>query len=244
MVNSNVAGSKLGQDSIQNIFENQQKQAYADYLDRMPKSGMSAAEKFRTPLEGSDGWYYDYNPETRQWVKTDVPVSKKKLEYGQGSPPYAPVIVMGANGPEVQAFNKGQGTVKPVVPQGQTPPISAEAARKATETQAKEDKRVVELGDKIEGKVIDKTTKKPVGATAAEVEEFNQKSNTPYAYIVEQEVKKGWFSNDVIEKYTKRPLPAGVTASKAYNGYKNFTAKGGKGSFDAYIYALEQEMSK
>jgi hypothetical protein len=240
-----VAGSKLGQDSIQNIFENQQKQAYADYLDRMPKAGQTAAEKFRTPLEGSDGWYYDYNPETRQWVKTDVPVSKKKLDYGPpGGFPNTPVIVVGPNGPEVQSFNKGSGRVNPAVPQGQAPPIQAEAARKAAETQAKEDKRVVELGDKIEGKVIDKTTKKPMGATAAEVEEFNQKSNTPYAYIVEQEVKKGWFSNDTTEKYTKRPLPAGVTASGAYKGYKNFTAKGGKGSFDAYIYALEQEMSK
>jgi hypothetical protein len=260
-VNSNVAGGKLAQDSIQNIFENQQKMAYADYLDRLPQDQRAAAEKFRTPLEGGDKFYWDYNKDTQQWEKTPVPVAAKKTEfpphYGASMPykessmlvdgvPTA-VIFDSAGARYLDAVTKKDITEKvrplPGNAGGLTPVKPAAEQAKAG---ANEDKRVVELADKIEGKVIDKTTRKPMVATAAEIEEFNQKSNTPYAYIVEEEVKKNLITPGVTktEKFTKRPLPPGVTAATAHKGYKAFLAKGGKGSFDDYIYALEQEMSK
>jgi len=246
MTNSNVAGGNLAQNSIQNIFENVSKMAYSDYLDRLPQDKLPKDPNAKL-VEGGDGFYWEHNPVTGAIRKTDIPVSQKKLQYGTGagSPPYAPVVIINptTGQPEVQGFNKRTGDVKPP-PEGTTPPVSAEASRKAAVDQTKTDRRVTELADLIEGKVVDKATKKPKAATAAEVEEFNQKAETPFAYVVEKKTKKGIFSNSEVEEFIKRPLPNGVTAKSAYKGYKNFLDKGGKGSFDAYIYALEQEMGK
>lgn len=244
---TNVAGGGLAQNSIQNIFENVQKMAYSDYLDRLPQD-KAFAEKFRTPLEGSDGWYYDYNPQTKKWEKTDVPVSKKKLEYGPtGGFPNVPVIVYNpqTQQPEVQSFDKGTGAVKPTVPKGQPPPISAEAQRKQAETEAKEDKRVAELDTIIQGLKIDKDSqnkKKFVASTQSHIDEFNAKASTPYIYSMDEVTTPtlGGFSSKTEIKPVKRDLPPGITASMATKAYKLFLKSGRTGEFDDFVYELQQ----
>ena len=52
MAQTNVAGGKLGQESIQNMFENAQKMAYSDYLDRMPVEKNIKPTQEWYPIEG------------------------------------------------------------------------------------------------------------------------------------------------------------------------------------------------
>jgi hypothetical protein len=260
-VAGNVAGGKLAQDSVQNIFENASKMAYADYLDRLPQAHAQNKEvgKFTNPTYNKETgtiWVIDQNTAEAKDTKI-VPdnelLAKLKLG-GAGAMPFRQLSGYDKDGnPVFGVVNQGSGAITGPTnqPGSPLPTAPTQAVQKDKEQLAKDNARATALADKIEGKVIDKATRKPIGATSAEVSEFNQSANTPYVYVIDKTVKKGWFSNDVVETYTKQELPPGVTAAKAYSGYKNYIAKGGQikvdpgqDPFKVYIYNLTQAMNK
>jgi hypothetical protein len=256
-VAGNVAGGKLAQDSIQNIFENSQKMAYSDYLDRLPqahapKVEKAFADKFENPTYNKDtGTIWVINQldgkAVDTGIKPDNELLQKLKQGGAGAAPYAPVIVIGADGqPTVQGFNKRTGTVPPPQP-GVVPPVSAEAARKQGVEVAKEDKRVAELDTTIQGLKIDKDSKdrkKFVASTQSHLDEFNEKATSPYVYVMDEVTDKGIAGTGIMAKTEIKPvqraLPPGMDAATATKAYKVFLKNGRTGTFDNFVYELQQ----
>lgn len=83
---TDIAGQKVANDSVQNIFENATKMAYSDYLDANRKL---LKDQFRTPLVSNDT-YWDFNPTTRQWYDTGVEAPVTKIGFRPESGPKMP----------------------------------------------------------------------------------------------------------------------------------------------------------
>jgi hypothetical protein len=206
--------------------------AYADYLDRMPKAGMTAAEKFRTPLEGADGFYYDYVPETRSWVKTNVPVTHKKLE---GSPPLAYQFFPGADGTWIKGNRVGGGMEEAKPPPGKTLPSSAEQTRKDVAQEAKlsesDAKELETLDSTLRGEFKDKN-KNTIKPTVAHADRYNALSLNSEAVFVKQVPGMIYGTN---EKVVRKPIANGIPARTAWKAFKFYQEEGGPGTFEQFI---------
>jgi len=210
------------------------KMAYSDYLDRLPQNQRAAADKFRPPLEG-DKFYWDYDKEKKQWVRTPVPVGAKKVDYaptgGSGGGNYF-FTGLDANGNPIQyvAPKKGPPNAQPVkTPEGETVPV-AEPVRKLEADRAKfsesDAKELEEISQLFNGKLKDKQGNK-LSYTPAHIARFNQLSKDSFAFEHSEPSKiySGLAPTKTVVQVPRQDLNV---------MYKFFTEQGGKGTIEQF----------
>lgn len=234
-VATNVAGSKLLQDSVQNIFENNQKQAYTDYLDRLPQDKLQVDRWEHIP--GGDGFYWIKDKNTGEIKKTDIPVAKRVLEHSPGGTAgMAPKVVQGfdANGNPVYGFAdpRTKTITQPSNQPGAAPPVTpgklpTEAA-KLSEAEAKE----LEMTDAILRGTYKDKNRNTVKFNQEHATRYNQLSTQPEAVFVKKVPGKIYGTN---EEVVRKPIPGNLPVREAYKQFQFFTREGGRGSFEDFI---------
>lgn len=216
MAQTNVAGGKLGQESIQNMFENAQKMAYSDYLDQRPDIARQANE-VKELIANQNAALRARDLERREAdLNRAIAQGESKLEIDRQRNEIAAL----KSQMEAAARTRGLNIKE-----------DAESRLKAKEN-AEQDRKDAQELEQIQqlfkGKMKDKQNNR-LSYNPAHIKRFNELSPNEYAF---EHVTKASLRNGTL--FDNKEVKV-VPSEKVKELYDFYIAQGGKGSFERFI---------